>query len=93
VNAVTVAALLVAALALALAGALVLVRARDRRRAAPLARDREQSERAAIERQAALERAVVRLESELVAIYGRCAGWPSRAPGATRTRSRCWPAR
>jgi len=70
VNAVTVAALLVAALALALAGALVLVRARDRRRAAPLARDREQSERAAIERQAALERAVVRLESELVAVYG-----------------------
>ena len=69
-SAFTLAAVLVAALALALAAALALARAREGRRAAALARDRREVERAEVERQAALERAVVGLENELVAVYG-----------------------
>lgn len=64
-----IAASLVAAAALAVVVALVVARGRDARRAAALAAEKDRLGREAVERQAALERAVVALEGELVDVH------------------------
>ena len=69
----TAAALLLAAAALVLAAVLAFTRARTRRGARELVQAQGETQQIELDRRAELERAMARLENELVAVYGEMA--------------------